>query len=449
MLTILVSVFAILAIHRAAAQVCTAPPVGMIAWYPGDGNANDIAGTHHGTLKNGATFAPGMVAQAFSLDGVDDYVEAPDSVDFTTTSLTLDAWVKPVSNTQPAIIVSKYDSSGPGKSWILSVKDYDGSLRFAVYGPPAGGRAIDTPGGPVLLSGQWNHIAATFDFDTQAMAIYVNGVQTPTVPTPGFYNTLTSINDSTTPVRIGVAVFSSASSAEFANYFNGLVDEVEIFGRALAASEIQAIYNAGSAGKCKATADTTPPTFGSCPAGGPFLLNSGFQPVGPIAAQDPESGIKAGASALTGSVDTSTVGQKSVIFAAVNNAGLSATKECEYQVQYNFSGFFQPIDNGIANAAKAGQTIPVKWRLTDAAGLPVSDTSSFVSITSGSTPGGCGGSADAIEMYSVTSTSGLQYLGTGNWQYNWKTTKSYAGQCRTLTLNLNDGTSHTASFVFY
>jgi hypothetical protein len=44
--------------------------------------------------------------------------------------------------------------------------------------------------------------------------------------------------------------------------------------------------------------------------------------------------------------------------------------------------------------------------------------------------------------------SGLQYLGSGNWQYNWKTSKGYAGTCRVMVLTLNDGTQHTAEFKF-
>lgn len=143
------------------------------------------------------------------------------------------------------------------------------------------------------------------------------------------------------------------------------------------------------------------------------------------------------------------MGPKSVTFTAFNTAGLQATKDCEYKVQYNFNGFFQPIDTGITNSAKAGQAIPVKWRLTDANGVPVSDPNSFISVSSTATIGGCGGSADAIETYAGSSASGLQYLGNGNWQYNWKTPKSYAGQCRTLSLNLKDGASgRTASFIF-
>ena len=45
------------------------PPAGLVSWWPGDGNANDIVGDNHGTLENGATFATGKVNQAFSFDG--------------------------------------------------------------------------------------------------------------------------------------------------------------------------------------------------------------------------------------------------------------------------------------------------------------------------------------------------------------------------------------------
>jgi len=114
---------------------------------------------------------------------------------------------------------------------------------------------------------------------------------------------------------------------------------------------------------------------------------------------------------------------------------------------YNFTGFFSPIDMNIINSAKAGQAIPIKWRLTDFNGAPISDPASFVSVTSYPTPNACGGTTDAIETYA--GSSGLQYLGDGYWQFNWKTPKSYAGQCRTMSLNLSDGVlTRTANFMF-
>ena len=69
-------------------------------------------------------------------------------------------------------------------------------------------------------------------------------------------------------------------------------------------------------------------------------------------------------------------------------------------------------------------------------GVGISDPSSFVSVTSSSI--GCDGDAgtDAVETYA--DGPGLQNLGNGYWQFNWKTLKSYAGQCRVMTLNLAD-----------
>jgi hypothetical protein len=60
-----------------------APP-GLVSWWPGDGNADDVQNVNDGTLQGGATFAAGMVGQAFSFNGVNAFVQAPEngSLDF-------------------------------------------------------------------------------------------------------------------------------------------------------------------------------------------------------------------------------------------------------------------------------------------------------------------------------------------------------------------------------
>ena len=147
-------------------------------------------------------------------------------------------------------------------------------------------------------------------------------------------------------------------------------------------------------------------------------------------------------------VSTTTAGAGSVSLTGADNAGRTTTVSCPYSVGYVFSGFFQPIDNPpMANKANAGQAIPAKWRITDYNGVGISDPASFVSITSGSTSCSPSDPIDVVETYS--GNSGLQYLGNGNWQFNWKTPKSYAGQCRVMRLNLADGnTSRIAEFRF-
>jgi hypothetical protein len=81
------------------ADTCTPPPPNMISWWPGDGNANDIQGSNNGTLLNGATFAPGMVDQAFSFAGADDEISIAhtSALNFgPNDSFTVDAWLKPL-----------------------------------------------------------------------------------------------------------------------------------------------------------------------------------------------------------------------------------------------------------------------------------------------------------------------------------------------------------------
>jgi len=114
-----------------------------------------------------------------------------------------------------------------------------------------------------------------------------------------------------------------------------------------------------------------------------------------------------------------------------------------------FDGFFRPVDNlPTVNNAKAGQAIPVKWRITDANGMPISDPVSFKGLTSYLINCNFTGDAtSAIEEYAAGS-SGLQYSGDGYWQFNWKTPKTYAGQCRIMVLTLGDGSIHKADFQF-
>lgn len=118
--------------------------------------------------------------------------------------------------------------------------------------------------------------------------------------------------------------------------------------------------------------------------------------------------------------------------------------------EYAFTGFFSPIDNlPVVNSANAGQAIPVKWRLLDSSGGAISDPTSFLGLTSYlvSCTSLAGDPVLAVEEY-APGYSGLQYLGDGNWHYNWKTPKDYANQCRVMVLTLKDGSGHSAQFTF-
>jgi probable HAF family extracellular repeat protein len=114
------------------------------------------------------------------------------------------------------------------------------------------------------------------------------------------------------------------------------------------------------------------------------------------------------------------------------------------ELLYDFTGFFQPVDNGpVLNQVKAGSSIPVKFSLGGALGLDVLATNS---PTTGIVSCGAVPTIDAIEEV-TTSTSGLHYE-NGQYIYVWKTQPAWKGTCRKFMLNLKDGTQHIALFQF-
>ena len=87
------------------------PPPGMVSWWPGDGNASDIQDGNHGALVGGATYAPGKVGQAFSFDGVDDFVEMSSAVVPLTGDFTIDLWAFPDGSQSNAMLVTQHPNS--------------------------------------------------------------------------------------------------------------------------------------------------------------------------------------------------------------------------------------------------------------------------------------------------------------------------------------------------
>src|ERR1041385_5294121 len=68
----------IIVAHSSARADCLPPPNGLVSWWPGDGNANDIVSGNNGALQNGATFTAG-VGQAFLLSKGDAFVQVPNA----------------------------------------------------------------------------------------------------------------------------------------------------------------------------------------------------------------------------------------------------------------------------------------------------------------------------------------------------------------------------------
>jgi hypothetical protein len=141
------------------------------------------------------------------------------------------------------------------------------------------------------------------------------------------------------------------------------------------------------------------------------------------------------------------VGTTTVTATATDGAGNQASCSFTVTVLYNFTGFFQPVDNlPTVNSVNAGQSIPVKFSLSGnkglnifAAGYPLSQA-----IACNFT-----GNASDIEETVTAGSSSLSYdAATDIYTYVWKTDKAWKGTCRQLIVRLNDGTDHIAHFKF-
>jgi hypothetical protein len=247
---------------EAIPQQCVSAPSGMVSWWPGDGNANDIRGSNNGTLVNGATFSPGKVGQAFSLDGTNDYVLVGDPIPASLqiqNEITIDAWIYVTEYPSGdgtyglgLIAGSQYDTAAAGASIFL-----DGRTNPDGQTAPAGhihfqigdGASFHTTNTQTQVPlNQWVHIAATRKAGEDAK-VYYNGVSQP----------LTSVPWPSGTISYAGAWFAIGQQKDIPRPFKGLIDEPEVFNRAISQSEVQAIYNAGSAGKCHSC---TPPPAG-------------------------------------------------------------------------------------------------------------------------------------------------------------------------------------------
>ena len=217
-----------------------------MAWWQAEGNANDSIGTNNGTLIGGVTYTNGEVGRAFMFDNVNtstSYINAPASPSLnigTNGGFTIECWVKP-----DALVLQ---GGAPIIEWDSSSTD---GLQFWVGGPSAnikdtsGSAHFINPASNVLNSNNFQHVALTYDKSSGKAFIYYNGG---VIASNNFGN----ITPQTTyPVNIGRRTGQPIGNGS--NY-GGLMDELSLYNRALTAAEIQAIYAAGSGGKCPPSA---------------------------------------------------------------------------------------------------------------------------------------------------------------------------------------------------
>jgi len=197
--------------------------------------------------------------------------------------------------------------------------------------------------------------------------------------------------------------------------------------------------------------DTTPPVI-TCPADVVVTLPLNSTDTSMVvnypavtATDGCSSSVNVTSSPASGSVFP--LGATTVSASADDGSTTPSTCTFKVIVQYNFAGFFQPVDNlPVVNVVQAGRAIPVKFSLSGFKGLNI-----FAVGSPSSGPIACNSSDPASDLTETVTAGGssLSYdPTTDRYSYVWKTDASWAGTCRQLVVELNDGTIHRANFRF-
>ncbi len=233
------------AVRTQTGRIISTPPLsGMVAWWKGESNALDSVGGNNGITTN-ITYASGEVGQAFVFDGSSSLIKVPASASLNVglgSGFTLETWIKPTDlNIRPIFEWNSGIGSvdAPVGVHMFISGNGTGSLYANLEDTATSFHWLSSQPGVITVN-SFQHVALTYDKTTGMAVLYRNGAVVASQNLGSAFTPQTSYD-----FYLGYRLAGTLSP----NYFAGILDETSIYNRALSASEIQLIYNAGCAGK--------------------------------------------------------------------------------------------------------------------------------------------------------------------------------------------------------
>jgi len=208
--------------------LATSVSADLVGHWPLDGNADDIsANGYDGVAAGGVTYAAGVLGSAADFNGSDALIDCGDVPLGDTGALSIACWVRPRNIAQNwAGYVSKWTLDNSQRTFWLGQHSTDGWLRFGIYpGGPTAETFVDS-GQVILANEEWTHVTCTYDGNIQR--IYADAVEVVASPERN-----AAVVDRGGNLRFGIVAS--------ANWFNGLIDDVRIYNRALAPGELHTV----------------------------------------------------------------------------------------------------------------------------------------------------------------------------------------------------------------
>jgi hypothetical protein len=201
-----------------------------VAHWRGDGNANDGAGGRHGTATAGVSYGPGVVNQAFVLNGSNGAIDVPDGpITAGARNFSIVAWVNAAASgagTDPKIYCAGTSIGEFHLAW--------GSNNLAYFGPHLTNSAWILPVAPCPLSvGIWVFLSGVRR--DREVELWINGALWARMAAPDL--DLLQATSTTSVIGAYRSVFSGYSS-----YFAGSIDELRVYDVALTGDQIAKLY---------------------------------------------------------------------------------------------------------------------------------------------------------------------------------------------------------------
>jgi len=242
---------------KTTGKVVDMPTNGLIAYYPFEGNANDMSGNgNNGVIVNNVNCeATGKFGKACSFNGA-GYIQASNPTGFSNIGtafgpMTISAWVK---NNK---VVNYHQTMVSTEAFRFQIA-WENSLVWGWKSSNGATTSYATGMGPFPIN-TWTHVVGVKT--GTYVQWYVNGQKIYNSADLGHTRAISNL-------RIGVDGLTAIGKDD---YFNGTIDEVRIYNRALVDSEIQALYNqtVNPVIVCSANSDCgVPATTTSCDATG-------------------------------------------------------------------------------------------------------------------------------------------------------------------------------------
>jgi hypothetical protein len=228
---------------------CVPAPPGMIAWYRFDETTGTVANDFPNVgppgpaaLIGGPAHVPGRVAHGLSFDGIDDYAEDGPAKNVGTGDFSVDMWIKVAPGhaaVQRVILDKRTTAQGP-RGYHLILNNGSPLLQMA-----DGGWTNYPSNLPSIADGNWHFLAVTVRRGSSTgIRWYLDGVSSQQG------NPTLRMGTLSTDARLRIGR-RSAGMAGGEGWFRGVLDELEIFNRVLTTAELNGIYQAGPAGKCR------------------------------------------------------------------------------------------------------------------------------------------------------------------------------------------------------